>query len=245
METNYHSHTRWSRHGSGEIEDYIKEAIRNNIKVYGVSEHIPYPKLRSFRMYDVEIDDFMKELDELIFKYQDQITILKGLECEYFPEYHDYYLNLKEKYNLDYLILGHHFEDSTFKKDFFVNHSDAEIIKYKEGLLKGINSGLFDLIAHPDIYINKYPYNKTAKQIAQEIFKTCEEKNIPVEINANGLRYNKGYPNWDFWKDSTKYNLKYMINSDCHHPHEVLDQAVKDTYAKAKDLNINISEYLH
>ncbi len=247
MYSNYHSHTKWCRHGKGEIEEYIKEAINNGIKIYGISEHIPYKNHYSSRIEYEELEEFMKELEFYKEKYKDKITILKALECEYFEQYHDYYLELKEKYNLDYLILGQHFKgikqiegENKLYGDFFFNKTHEELEDYKNALIKGVNSGLFLIIAHPDVYLNDFPFDKKAQQIANEIFKICENSNVILEINVNGFRNKRGYPNWSFWEESKNYNLKYVVNSDCHFLEHVYDQSVKDVYKKLDDMNIEV-----
>ena len=42
MKANYHTHTRWCRHGSGEIEDFVREAIKKGLDTLAVTEHVPY-----------------------------------------------------------------------------------------------------------------------------------------------------------------------------------------------------------
>lgn len=244
MKTNYHSHTKWCRHGSGEIEDFITEAINKGLEEYAVTEHVPYPGLYDYRIYLEELDDFMSELNSIILKYKHKIKILKGLECEYFPEFHNFYLDLKVKYDIDFLVLGQHYEDISLSKDFFNNHTEEDIKKYEKALITGMKSGLFAFVAHPDVYLNNYPFNEAAKNCATQIFETAQKLNIPLEINANGIRYNRGYPNTDFWNQSKNYNLTYLINSDCHHPYEVYDSAIDKTYELTKQLNINVTENL-
>ncbi len=246
MLTNYHSHTRWCRHGSGELEEYIKEAIANNLKEYAVTEHIPFPFLKNpCRIKVEEMDDFITELDNLINKYQGQIKILKGLECEYFEKYHDYYIEIKNKYNIDFLILGQHYFDTTFDIDFFQISTPKEIKLYEETVIKAIKSNLFSIVAHPDVFLNSTKFNKQALESTKNILSICEQYQIPVEINANGLRYNRGYPNIDFWKESKNYNLTYLINSDCHNVKDLYDDAINKGYSFAQSLDIEITEFLN
>ena len=43
MKTNYHSHTSRCFHATGEDEQYVLEAIKNNYDVIGFSDHMPVP----------------------------------------------------------------------------------------------------------------------------------------------------------------------------------------------------------
>lgn len=42
MIANYHTHTRWCRHATGEIEDYIREAVRKGLRAVAITEHVPH-----------------------------------------------------------------------------------------------------------------------------------------------------------------------------------------------------------
>jgi HisJ family histidinol phosphate phosphatase len=81
MKANYHTHTRWCRHGTGEIEEYIIEAIRLDFNTLAVTEHVPLPgDPEPKRMYCSELSAFDAELNGMIKKYASRITIIKGLE---------------------------------------------------------------------------------------------------------------------------------------------------------------------
>ena len=86
MIANYHTHTRWCRHATGEIEDYIQEAVRKGLRAVAITEHVPHSQnFDPRRMQWEEFPAYNAELDRLIEKYQDQIHVIKGFECEYYP----------------------------------------------------------------------------------------------------------------------------------------------------------------
>ncbi len=245
MLTNYHSHSKWCRHGQGDVEDIVIEAISKGYTEFGISEHIPYPKDLDYRIKLSEMDEFISQIDHVKRKYKDKIKILKGLECEYYPEFHEHYIDLKEKYNLDYLCLGQHFEDISMENCFFNVASENDIITYEKKLMAGIDSNLFDFVVHPDLFLNDYHFSKQALETSKNILQKCENINLPLEINANGIRYNRGYPSKDFWKLSQNYKITTIINSDCHFLEEIYDKNMESAYEMAKDLNIKITEKLN
>ena len=51
----------------------------------------------------------------------------------------------------------------------------------------------------------------------RRIFAACERLEIPVEINANGFRDGRRYPDRQVWEASRDYRLTYLINSDAHY----------------------------
>ncbi len=245
MLSNYHAHTKWCRHGKGEVEEIVLEAINKGYNEFAISEHVPYPKDLNYRIKLDEMDEFISQIDFVKEKYKNKINILKGLECEYYPEFHDHYKMLKKKYKLDFLSLGQHFEDISMQKCFFDVYSDEDVLLYEKKLMAGIDSNLFDFVVHPDLFLNNYRFTEQSKQTSKNIFKKCQKLNIPLEINANGIRYNRGYPSKDFWKLSKEYNIITIINSDCHFINEIYDKNMDKAYEMAKDLNIKVTEKLN
>lgn len=71
MIANYHTHTRWCRHATGEIEDYIQEAVRKGLRAVAITEHVPHSQnFDPRRMQWEEFPAYNAELDRLIEKYR-------------------------------------------------------------------------------------------------------------------------------------------------------------------------------
>lgn len=89
---NYHTHTYRCGHAQGSAEEMIQAAIQGGFKTIGISEHMGYedwddPKERpNF----ADIDDYLHEMIQLKEKYQDQIEVRIGFECEYFSDVREY-----------------------------------------------------------------------------------------------------------------------------------------------------------
>jgi len=89
--------------------------------------------------------------------------------------------------------------------------------------------------------------------IAEEIILAAKEKNIPLEINANGIRKGKimiggeeryKYPRLEFWQLVKKHNARCIISSDAHKPNLLYDEAVEETYNFSKHLSLPVEEEL-
>ena len=98
MKTNYHTHTARCMHATGSDEDYVLSAIKGGYQELGFSDHTPWKYhtdyVADMRMLPEELPGYVESLRSLREKYQDQISIKIGLECEYFPAYIHW---LKEK----------------------------------------------------------------------------------------------------------------------------------------------------
>lgn len=247
MKTNYHGHTRYCNHGTGEIEDHIKAAIDTGLEVTSISEHVPFPEgyTNAFRMKLEDTDWFMDELERCKEYYKDDIKVLKAFECEYITEFIDHYKELKSKYNLDFLILGHHYNDPFDTNQYFFLYDETHISRYVDEVIEAIKTELFDFIAHPDIFVMHLEKTEGTIKEINRLLKVVEQYDMPIEFNANGFRHKKGYPKQFFWEEVKKYNIRVLINSDAHEPKEVYDQACDQTYALAAKWGIKITEYIN
>ena len=245
MKTNYHTHCYLCGHATGEIEDYVKEAIKKGYKIIGISDHGPLSNPPFHRMNLVEFEEkYLKVIDELQIKYKNQIKILKGLEMEYVEDDIELLKYLRSK--LDYMIFGCHYyvskdlngEVSSYRVD---NHEKLE--SYVRTVEKGLETNLFRILAHPDIFMVSYnQQDEFSLKMCQRIIDACKKNNVLIEINANGLRspkYEK-YPNREFFELVKKNNMPVVIGSDCHKPELLEDEMVSYVRGLAKEIGLEI-----
>lgn len=245
MITNYHGHTMHCKHGIGTTREHIEFAITAGLQEVAITEHVPIKNRKLSRIDYEDFESFITELNQLKIEYKDKIKVLSGLECEYIPEIMADHLELKEKYNIDFLVLGHHFSKlSQPGHYYFETNSKAMIDEYIENAIKAVASGYFAIFAHPDLIFNKLEADEYLLAKSKELLAACKANNMVVEINGNGLRNNKGYPNKEFWKLAKSYNLTVVINADSHAPEEIFDYGVEAAYRFAKELGIEITERL-
>ena len=245
MKANYHTHSKWCHHGDGEIEDYIKEALKNNFVELAITDHVCHVDRFSW-LRPEEFSDFDKDLNRCVEEYQDRIKVIKGFECEYIPAVMDQYKRYREEYGYELFILGQHVAGDDGEYNMF-GPKDSDVIKrYCQDVITGLQTGFFAYLAHPDVCLIEYApgWDKVCEQGFKDIFKTCEELRIPVEFNCNGYRYKKEYPNSECWKLAKEYDLKYMIGSDAHSPELLYDNSVKEAEELLKTWGIPVTELL-
>jgi histidinol phosphatase-like PHP family hydrolase len=242
---NYHTHTHWCRHGSGEIEDYIQAGITGGLRELAFTEHVPLPgNPDRYRMLYEELPLFDQELNDLIEKYAPVIRIRKGLECEYYPKMLGYYEELRDRLGYELLILGQH-TGVNRRVDYFNIYKPRDIARYADEVCRGLKTGLFTFLAHPDVPICGYSTADTHFLNAMaRIFSLCEDRDIPVEINANGLCHHRGYPCREVWELARRYKLRVLVSADAHHVQHLLSKNVSDCENLARELGLNLISLL-
>lgn len=241
---NYHSHTARCNHAFGDDEEYVLRAIEAGYEEIGFSDHSPWPFKNGFvsdmRMRVDEIDDYIGSIRRLREKYKNKISIKIGFECEYFREYIPWLRGIIEEYELDYLLLGHHFTPSEqygVYNGFITAPQDVE--NYKNDVLEAMDTGLFSYVAHPDLYMRMYPrFDAACEKAAREIIAKSNETGIPIEYNLLGIEHGKaagkvGYPYPEFWKIAGEMHATAVIGIDAHDPKAYLDT---DTHKRAEEL---------
>lgn len=246
--TNYHTHHYRCKHAEGEIIDYVRFAVKKGMKELGMSCHLPYKdgRFSNDRMDYSDLSKYFHEIDEAK-EELGELKVLKALECEYFEDSRDYYLELKEK--TDYLILGQHFifKDEGEAVDVFFTEDKETLYKYRDSVIKGIESGIFDFLAHPDLFMHSYPkWDEHCKRVTEDILASCRKYNMPIEYNANGLRSGRNYPHDDFWKYvADNYgDIEVLVNSDAHFPEALDDEFVEISKKRVKSMGLNYTEVL-
>ncbi|MBU5487426.1 histidinol-phosphatase [Clostridium sp. MSJ-8] len=252
IRSNYHTHTYRCGHATGTEEEYIIEAIKNNTNILGISDHGPFPDVyHDFKMNFNDFPDYLNTLDELKEKYKEKIKILKAVEIEYFPQEMNFYEELLTKYNLDYLLLGQHmyYKDNNLVTYNLIDNT-SYLIDYANSIKEAMETKLFSIVAHPDFFMKFFlPYDDNSKKATDIILNAAVKNNITLEINANGIRngkfdtpdgYRYMYPFTPFWEEVAKTNIKVVVNSDCHNPKDMWDNAMLEAIEFAKQLNIEI-----
>ena len=251
---NYHTHTWRCRHAEGADAQYVEQALASGFALLGFSDHTPWPYKSDFisgvRMRMDQLQDYLDTVNALRRTFAGRIDIPVGLECEAFPEFYGWLGELKAR-SLDYLILGNHY-DLTDDGDplrltdaggfrFGRSTRPQEVLRYAQRTIAGMNTGLFDFVAHPDLYCRVYPaFDAECAAAARDICAAAEALNLPLEYNLLGLwehrpdgkRSGLGYPCPGFWEIAAQYRVKAIVGFDVH---DVVQLTWLDLWREAVD----------
>lgn len=256
MKYNYHTHTVRCFHAKGSDEEYVLAAIEAGFDEIGFADHSPWSFDGGFvshmRMHESEFEEYCDSVKSLREKYKDKISIKLGLECEYFPKYLPWLKKKIEEYEIDYIILGHHFStDETVGKynGQLTEKEDLEI--FKNDILQALDEGIFSYVAHPDIFMRGYAeFDEKCEEISRAIIRKAVETRTPLEYNLLGLKHGindgkPGYPHPRFWEIAAEYKPLTVIGVDAHYPdaykeYEIYDEAVKNLTALGLEITDKI-----
>jgi histidinol-phosphatase (PHP family) len=249
---NYHTHTYLCGHAEGLPMDYVKRAVELGLEHIGISDHGYLKSKWTGRMdLDAYHTIYLPNIAAAKAKYDHQIKIFTGLELEYLVGYDSLYKKYVQEN--DYLILGQHIvEVDHVDYDLYKPMNDTLIIAYKDAVIKGMESGYFKILAHPDLYMLRYQeWNLLAESIAIAIIESAIQNDVYLEINSNGTRraatYTKEleltwlYPRIEFWRIVSRYpQAKVIVGDDAHYVDHLHDLAVTNAILLAKKVGIKI-----
>ena len=242
-----HSHSIFCHHALHTPEEMVVKAIKEKYEIFGLSEHCPFLNKRDGKIFHNmrptigEYEILLKEMNRLKSKYKNEITILNGVESEYYKGKEEYLKSLIKSNKADYIILGNHssefgiyYSEELSKK---MNHEEL-FEKYALTATKAMETGLFIYMAHPDFIFKNYleKWNATSKKLAHTIFAHAKKFDYAVGFNINGMRFvatevdgyeRMRYPVKEFWKIAKEYGVKIFIEQDAHNK-EMLEQIYWD-----------------
>ncbi len=232
---NYHTHTYRSGHSEYVSDEEMLQAAKNiGISMLGFSEHIPNPDLilpdEDHRMLLSEVDGYIASINKMK-QENPNMTILAGFEAEFDPMKEAFLGEMKDR--VDYMILGQHFVNSGLKMVPSKNNPNYPI-EYANMVSNAIESGIFDIVAHPDYFMkfrdtivseeDKKLFDENAIIASQIICEKARDMGIPIEINLSPALNNKilsdgnlAYPHPTFWKVAQATDgLKVLKGIDAH-----------------------------
>lgn len=240
MKANYHTHTARCGHAEGTDEAYVLAAIGQGFDELGFSDHVPWPYKSGFlnlgvRMDVRRLDEYLASVRALRDKYADKIRIYAGFECEYFPAYMGWLSDMAREKRLDYLILGNHYEGSDETGMYFGStRTPEQLSRYVDSAIRGMQTGLFTYLAHPDLFMRRYGrFDENCRAAARDLCRACLELDMPMEYNVHDrfiayLTHRTSYPNPEFFEIARQEGVRVIVGLDAHEPLELSDSTQWD-----------------
>jgi len=228
----YHVHERHSRDAAmAKISEYIAAAEGRGITEIAFTTHlITIGPDVDLSIREEEIPEYIREIRMA----QDgtRIKLLAGLEVDYFPGEERHLEAILRGNDFDFILGSTHYINGvdigsqSQAEGYFANRSITEAAdEYYKVWKRAIESGLFDVMAHPD-YWRKYLrfYGRSASwgdygSVLFDALDAMADNGVGLEVNTAGKRAGTGnyYPIQEFLVAAHEAGVKVVtVGSDSH-----------------------------
>jgi histidinol-phosphatase (PHP family) len=256
MLTDYHLHLRPDDrdaraeefHTPANVDRYRTVASERGIAELGVSEHI----YRFREALEIWRHPFWERyahdsIDAYCDFVREHTDLRLGIEADFVPGAEDRLAGVLERGDFDYVVGSVHFvrDGAVDMDDFSVWGSGRSVEqiwqRYFETVAESVRSGMFDILAHPDLV--KYwgprpaPHGSGPRDAAggrpvpdgdlrryyEIVAEAVAESDIAVEVSTAGLRKPVGeiYPARAFLEMIVETGAPIALSSDAHRPADV------------------------
>jgi histidinol-phosphatase (PHP family) len=241
MLTDYHLHLRPDepdtppeRYFTAEnAERYREAASAAGIEELGVSEHVyRFSQALELWRHPFWEEQARDDLDAYC-EFVRGAGLKLGIECDFVPGAEDRTANLLGARDFDYVVGSVHFVGEAAVDhegwDVWEGQGDADEVwrRYFEALAECARSGLFDILAHPDLVkvwgrARPLPERDT-RHFYEPAVEAIAESGIAVEVSTAGLRKPVGelYPSPGFAEMCIEAGAPFALSSDAHLPEQV------------------------
>ena len=250
MLSDYHLHLRPDEVGAADeyftadnVDRYLAAASEHGIDEVGVSEHV-YRFTEALEVWDHpywrgQANDDLGAYCEFVAS-----TRLKlGIEADFVPGAEERIEALLSAHPFDYVVGSVHFlgdagavDDQRYDVWKAISDPDDLWRRYLEWVADAARSGLFDILAHPDLVKiwgeGRPGPQRDPRHYYEPVVEAVAESGIAVEISTAGLRKPVGeiYPARAFAEMCVEAGAEFALSSDAHAPDQVgfgYDRAIK------------------
>ena len=246
MLTDYHLHLRSDDIDAGAAEHFTQANVaryravagERGIAELGVSEHVyRFKQALGVWRHPFWLSYAPDDLDSYCGFVREQPDLRLGIEADFVPGGEDRMANLLQAHDFDYVIGAVHFvgEGAVDMDDYSIwgqspahPRSAEEVWRgYFQTLGEAARSGLFDVLAHPDlvkVWGRGRPLPEGDLRRYYELaMEGIAESGIAVEVSTAGLRKRVGelYPAPAFLEMCLEAGARVALSSDAHRPEDV------------------------
>ena len=241
MLTDYHVHLRPDDPDASpadyftaeNVERYLESASDAGIAELGVSEHVDrFTEALDIWDHPAWRDNARDELADYC-DFVRSTPLRLGIEMDYLVGREDQIARVLDAHAFDYVIGSVHFiRDRAIDWDVYdiweaVGDPDRVWRLYFETLAMGIRTGLYDILAHPDlvkVWGDRHPAPKRDPRFYYEpVIEAIADVGIAVEVSTAGWRkpVDELYPSEAFAHMCIDAGAVFALSSDAHVPEDV------------------------
>jgi histidinol-phosphatase (PHP family) len=242
MLSDYHLHLRPDELGAtaathftaANVERYREVAAERGITELGVSEHVyRFKQALGVWRHPLWQEFAMDDLEEYCRFVREDTDLRLGIEADFVPGTEDRMANLLQECDFDYVVGSVHFiRDHALDMEEYgiwsTGRSAEEIWRrYFQTLGEAARSGLFDILAHPDLVKVWGPERPRPEGDLRRYYELAiegiAESGVAIEVSTAGLRKRARelYPAPAFLEMCVQAGVPVALSSDAHRPQDV------------------------
>jgi histidinol-phosphatase (PHP family) len=218
----------------GNAERYRAVASERGIAELGVSEHVyRFTQALDVWRHPLWVETARDDLDEYCAFVREQTDLRLGIEADFIPGREDRMAELLAGRDWDYVVGSIHFlGDGALdyeRFDVWRSASSADVVwrTYFEWLGELAGSGMFDVLAHPDLVKHWGAERPRPSRDPRHFYEIAMDQiagsGIAVEVSTAGLRKPVGelYPARAFLEMVVDAGNPIVLSSDAHQPDQL------------------------
>jgi histidinol-phosphatase (PHP family) len=232
-----HSHTFYSKHAVGTVDELVRASIAAGVKILTITDHAPFPVDSDNRLLEAELERYFADIERARQEHQGQIKILRGLEFDYMPGADAYNRELLARYDLDFAIGSIHYvelpgEPMAKVWELARLSAPAFLDRYFAHLQALLECGLFDAVGHADTLLRGVAEDVVLRRM-EPMLPLFARNGVAYELNASGIRKSSllpgstrevqgvwSYPSRTLLPQLIAHGAAFTIGSDTHDPHD-------------------------
>mgnify|MGYP006298367815 CR=1 FL=1 len=233
----YHTHSNFS-HGQGDLKGNIETAARKGLDEIAITDH--GPRTYNFIRLGIKEPDVLLEIKQKVKEIQreySKLNVKVGVEANIINGKGELDIPSDILSELDLVAAGFHIlirlpDFNSWRRIKFDNRITYKIfpgIREKirrwntETVVKAVKKNEIDFITHPGYKVDIDTY---------ELARVCAEEGTWLEINCRHGEMKK-----DFVRAARETEVKFIVNSDAHHPKKVGELEVGIRLIRELDLD--------
>jgi histidinol-phosphatase (PHP family) len=232
------------------VQRYREAADSAGIAELGVAEHV-YRFREALAVWDHPLwREYARDDLAAYCEFVRSTDLRLGIEMDYVPGREDQIANMLDAHDFDYVVGSVH-----FVRDGAVDHDEYDVWDrigdpdrvwdaYFGTLAEAARSGLFDILAHPDLVKiwgkGRPPPTRDPRFFYEDAVEAIAESEVAVEVSTAGYRKPVAelYPAAAFAALCVEAGAAFSLSSDAHVPEEI-GHRYDDAVATMRDWGIS------
>ncbi|NME36619.1 MULTISPECIES: histidinol-phosphatase HisJ family protein [Fusobacterium] len=248
--SDYHIHSRFSGDSNEDLIKIIEKSTELGLEEIAITDHLEHGMEDLSSAWNINLDEYAKEILKLKEIYKDKIKIKFGIEAGIQPHTLDFYNEKISKYPLDFVIASTHGINS-IDLAFGILQAGKTRDEMQEFYFKTVLENVkkfqnYCVYGHID-FITRYGGPKFRgmdigkhMEVIDEILKEIISRGKGIEINTSGFRYGEDrvYPDFPILKRYFELGGEILTIGSDSHQKEYITKDFKIAYEMLEKLDV-------